>query len=497
MENNMNEDQDLLDNDDLDDENQSIKKTRVVPIWVVSILLHSIVIATLTWFILDKPKPKSDLIIIQKISDKIDTPIEIEKTPHVIKDTTEISIVTDVELPPLVTQDEVSDKTETPSDDPKQQTEGVSVGVSDSPLTGAAFTGAIGSGSQSSGKFGTRFSSKKHLCAIHGAPANSEKYVDKALWWLANHQEADGHWDSGKYEGAGTPEVDSACTGAALLTFLGSGYTDRTGKYRKNVASGVKWLLDAQKPNGSWDQRNYANGICTMAIAEAAGMGVGGSEVKKSAELAVDYLLKQQNATGCFDYSGPSNRDDMSVTGWCIMGLKSALIANIKEKEIKEAFQKCGAFFDKTEGTKDNTSTSKGLAWYTPGSTGTGAPAGACQAIAMLIRQYLGWERSAPWLVAASDGQISKLPTAYETSDVYRIYYSFLTLFQQGGAHWKAWNEPISKMIIAAQRQDGDFKGSWDPNKSSHMDKGGRVLFTAFLCLSLEIYYRFETITKQ
>jgi hypothetical protein len=497
MENNMNEDQDLLDNDEMDGENQSAKKTRVVPIWIISILLHSIAIAALTWFIIEKAKPKTELIMITEIKEKIDPLIESIKDPVFIKNKPDTPIVKDVVLPPQETQDEVTDKSETPNDENKELAEGVEIGKSDSPLTGAAFTGTIGSGSLSAGKFGTRTGGKKYSMTKNGGSPQTEGGVKRALWWLANHQEPDGHWDSGKYEGNGTPEVDSACTGAALLTFLGSGYTDRAGEYKKNVGSAVKWLLSAQKPNGSWDQRNYANGICTMAIAEAAGMGVGGTEVKKSAELAVDYLLKQQNASGCFDYSGPTNRDDMSVTGWCIMGLKSALLANIKEKEITEAFKKCGAFFDKTEGTNDNTSTSKGLAWYTPGTTGSGAPAGACQAIAMLIRQYLGWERSSPWLTAASDGQITKIPAVYESADVYRIYYSFLTLFQQGGANWKAWNEPVSKMIVNAQRQDGDFKGSWNPNNTSHMEKGGRVLFTAFLCLSLEIYYRYETIIKQ
>lgn len=496
MENNFNEEQE---NPELNESeiNQEDKKTRATPIWIMSILLHGIVIATLAWFIIEKPKPKKEIIINTAIIEKHTPEPEDTPIPPTIKETAKIPTEVIVELPPQDTQEEVSDVDETPNEDTNNQSQGVEVGKSDTPLTGAAFTGTIGSGSLSSGKFGTRFGGKKFALRKNGGTPQTEDRVAKALWWLANHQEEDGHWDSGKYEGSGTPEVDSACTGAALLTFLGAGYTDRTGTYKKNVASAVKWLLSAQKPNGSWDQRNYANGICTMAIAEAVGMGIGGTEAKKSAEMAVDYLLKQQNASGCFDYVGPSNRDDMSVTGWCIMGLKSAILANIKEKEIHAAFQKCGAFFDKTEGTKDNTSTTKGLAWYTPGSTGTGAAGGACQAIAMLIRQYLGWERSAPWIVAASEGQVSKIPNAYETADVYRIYYSFLTLFQQGGPQWKTWNEPVSKMIVAAQRQDGDFKGSWDPNKSSHMDKGGRVLFTAFLCLSLEIYYRYEYLTKQ
>ena len=176
------------------------------------------------------------------------------------------------------------------------------------------------------------------------------------------------------------------------------------------------------------------------------------------------------------------------------MGLKSAILAGIKEKEIKDAFHKCGAFLDSVKNTTgDNTSTSKGIAWYTPdGNSGAGT---ACQAIAMLVRQYLGWERTAPWLESAADGQVSQIPAAYAGMNIYRVYYSFLTLFQQGGKHWTAWNEPVSKIVVAAQRQDGDFRGSWDKN-GSVCDKGGRVMYTAFLCLSLEIYYRYKSVMK-
>lgn len=341
--------------------------------------------------------------------------------------------------------------------------------------------------------FESRSRSKKISCLFACGSKRSETSVDLSLWWLANHQEKDGHWDSAKYEGLRSQEADCADTGMALLAFLGTNQTDKVGKWKSNVKNAINWLIANQKPNGSWDDRNYANGICTLAMVEAAGMKCGNMEVKRSAENAVEYLLKQQNDTGCFNYSGPSDRNDMSITGWCIMAFKSAMICDIKKKEIKESFQKCRAFLDSSEGTKDNSSSSKGLAWYIPSTLGTGAMGGACQAIAMLIRQYTGEERSSPWLQAAADGQITKIPLEYKNMDVYRIYYSFLTLFQLGGNHWQAWYKPVTELIVSAQRQDGDFKGSWDKT-GCHVDKGGRVLYTALLCLCLEVPYRYELI---
>jgi hypothetical protein len=176
------------------------------------------------------------------------------------------------------------------------------------------------------------------------------------------------------------------------------------------------------------------------------------------------------------------------------MALKSAMMSGIKEIEIKRAFNKSGDFLDSIKkSTGDNTLNSKGDSWYTPeGIAGTGT---ACQAIAMTLRQVFEWEKTAPWMQAAAEGQISKIPMSYAGTDIYRVYYTFLALFQIGGKHWSAWNEPVSKLIVASQRQDGDFKGSWDKN-GCHLDKGGCVMYTALLCLSLEVYYRYKIIEK-
>jgi prenyltransferase beta subunit len=459
-------------------------------------------IAVLAYWVVEQTKKKEDVIITTQIMPEEEEPLDVNNEVSLIKEKAEVTIESESVLPHQITTEEVSEHNETDNNMESQTAEGTTEGISDSPQVGSGLMGNIGGGGGGGGSFGQRSGGGKKKAVMRGGGSKAtESAVDWALWWLANHQEKDGHWDSAKYEGGkgNGDKVDVAVTGAALLAFLGAGHSDKAGKWKLNVKNAISWLIENQRPNGSWDDRNYTNGICTMALAEAAGMGCGGTQTKKSAELAVDYLLKQQNENGGFDYTGPSKKADISVTGWCIMGLKSAILAGIKEKEIKEAFHKCGELLNTYGDTKDNTSTTKGNAWYdTNGQevvAGSSKAGGACQAIAMLVRQYLGWARSEPWLEAAADGQITKIPIAYAGSDVYRIYYSFLTLFQQGGKHWKAWNEPVSKMIVAAQRQDGDFKGSWDKN-GCVVDHGGRVLYTALLCLSLEIYYRYESVMK-
>lgn len=326
---------------------------------------------------------------------------------------------------------------------------------------------------------------------IASAQNQLEHPIDLGLNWLAKNQEADGHWDSGKHEGAGTHEADLMITAASLLAFLDSGYSDITTKYKTNVALAIEWLVKAQKPNGSWNIKNNINGICTMALSDAAGRNCGGKDVKNAAKIGSDFLLKQQNKSGAFVDSEKSTVVDMVTNGWCILGLKSALLSEINRKKIIKAFKKFNQFLDKIEGTKDVTQKSKGIAWFTPDKPqGDGT---LSQAIAMLIRQYSGWERTNPWLVAAAQGQAANIPKEYSGTDIYRLYFADLALFQQGGSELKQWKTTIPQMIREAQRKDGDFKGSWDKT-GCDLDSGGRVLYTAFICSSMLLEYNKTSI---
>ncbi len=179
-----------------------------------------------------------------------------------------------------------------------------------------------------------------------------------------------------------------------------------------------------------------------------------------------------------------------------MMGLKSSLLVGVREDEIRRSFSQVGELLDTSCFTKDNTSTTKGDAWYNPVENMFSGKGNAMQPIAMLIRQYMGWNRTEPWLEAAAKGQLAILPNPQNALVAYRVYYAYLALFQQGGEEWKKWNEAVTPIVLKKQRQDGDFKGSWDPNQGEMMKVGGRPLTTAFLCLSLEIYYRYESVMK-
>ena len=78
----------------------------------------------------------------------------------------------------------------------------------------------------------------------------------RAVRWLEEHQNADGGWgeDPRSYDDAGWigrgPSTASQ-TAWALLAL------DAAGERSPAMARGVAWLVEQQRPDGSWDEPEY------------------------------------------------------------------------------------------------------------------------------------------------------------------------------------------------------------------------------------------------
>ena len=100
---------------------------------------------------------------------------------------------------------------------------------------------------------------------------------------------------------------DPAVTSLCVMAFLSAGHVPGEGPYGDTVWNGVRFVLDSQRSNGLFtpDTRGpyemYYQGICTLMLAEAAGMLPERRDarlLKAAIERAVLVILQAQRKAG-------------------------------------------------------------------------------------------------------------------------------------------------------------------------------------------------------
>ena len=363
------------------------------------------------------------------------------------------------------------------------------------PLTtqpGAAPIGATGAESAPGiglALSGRRAGSKAGLLGKYGGTRGTEDAVERGLAWLAKQQRKDGSWSlSGPYSDGARSENVAAATAMALLAFQGHGDTHREGRYSKVVAKGWNALLKMQKKDGSFSlgqmtevtQLLYTHAQCTIAICELLGM-TNDSAYRGPAQRAVAYAVAVQDPDrGGWRYQ-PRYDSDTSVTGWFVMALQSARMANLDVPD--DTLAKVMSFLD-SEALDDG---------RRYGYWKLGNPTSAVAAEGLLCRQYLGWQRDDPRLVEGAE-LLLKEPVSYKNDnglpDVYYWYYATQVTHHMEGAVWEQWNAAMRKELPEHQIKSGDEAGSWDPMQDKWGMTAGRLFVTCLSIYNLEVYYR-------
>jgi hypothetical protein len=356
---------------------------------------------------------------------------------------------------------------------------------------------------------GRKFENRLEAALAGGGTRQSEEAVEMGLNWLAKHQFADGGWRFNLEE---HPDCDGACrdsgsydsttsaTGLALLCFLGAGYTHEEGKYQEVVAEGLEYLRGKMqrtsvggdlRDNGNsafgliesfnrplrLDDTMYSHGIATLALTEAYAM-TNDSSLRDSAEQATRFIVNAQYEDGGWRYApaGESNGPgDMTVTGWQLMALKSAVLGGIEVPN--NVWSQASAFIDTLEIDDGARFT------YVVGNRATAATT----AIGILARMIGGAPRESRSLLRGVARIGAQKP--YE-NNVYFIYYASQVLHHLGGKFWTKWNAPMREYLIDTQATDGHEEGSWY-FLESHSGPGGRLYTTTMAIMTLEVYYRY------
>lgn len=347
-----------------------------------------------------------------------------------------------------------------------------------------------------------------------GGDALTEDVVVRGLRWLQKNQNTNGFWSlKGPYADGikGIENFDNrpAATALALLAFQGHGNTVERGEnadFLETVKKAWGWLLLQQDEEGCFfreghrDQRFYTQGFCTIALCELYGMTRDRElkdKLKKSAQLAVDYCVRHQTKSGGWKYHLGQN-GDLSVTGWIVMGLKSAELSGLDVPS--ETFAGIRRFLDSVA--------VEGGSRYLY-EIGHKYPTRSMTAEGLLCRLYLGWDRDdsrvkdgVKWLVQPENRvNFSSQPVNSwgNERDAYYWYYATQLLHHVRGNAWKTWNEAMKQAVCEHQTKTGLETGSWDPTRPSWdrwSSEGGRLYTTVLSICLLEVYYRHLPLYK-
>jgi hypothetical protein len=293
-------------------------------------------------------------------------------------------------------------------------------------------------------------------------------------------QERDGAWQAtGK---------SPAVTALAVMAFLSAGHVPGEGPYGDTVEKGLRWVLRAQHANGLiasvGGHEMYHHGICTLMLAEVAGMTDGelGQEVRQRLEMALRVVLKaQRTAAGPFRggwrYRMVGTDADMSVTGWQLLALRAAknLGCDIPPERIDMA----------VDYIKRSREPATGGFRYQPG----GRLTVACTGTGILGLEVCGkTQHRSPEALQAGSYLLKYPPQWHEQQFFYSVYYCAQATFQLGNNYWSFFRPQLHKTLLDNQRGNGSWVGS---------DGMGANYGTAMAVLALTVEYRYLPIYQR
>jgi prenyltransferase beta subunit len=313
-----------------------------------------------------------------------------------------------------------------------------------------------------------------------------EEAVNQALVFLKNTQRDDGSWSAGQ-AGASNPAI----TGLCVMAFLSAGHVPGEGPYATTIEKGIRAVLKSQQANGllatEGHHEMYHHGICTLMLAEVAGMTEGplAEEVRKKLERAVAVILKAQRKDGVnrggWRYTVNGVDTDISVTGWQVMALRAAknLGCDVPPEAIERAI----------EYVKRCQDTYSGGFRYMPGRGVTVA----CTGTSILALEICGKDQHRSPEVLKAAGFLLKYPPQWGGEQFsYSMYYCSQATFQLGGQYWNSYREQMHKVLLNNRSDSGGWFGV------DHVSQiYGAKYTTAMAVLALTVEYRYLPIYQR
>ncbi|MHC4841596.1 MAG: prenyltransferase/squalene oxidase repeat-containing protein [Planctomycetota bacterium] len=526
------------------DNSEDLNATASIP-WVgIAMAFHCLLVAV-AWFIVPTISNAEGSDTLVASANHMTTPpepvMEAEDKFEMPEHNVEREPSEDIQIAPDPTDIRNEDPTEQPNEDLAENENNdpaESAHPSKNSNSSIGHAGNAGGGKGGGGKGG--FDYRRSPPPGGGPPIG---HTDAALQWLADHQNTAGHWsattfsdDSKRRNAKRTYNVefvnvgdadgdkgweqttDVGLTGLALLAFAGGGYDQSLGKFRETVRRGVLYLRRSQDQEGCFGAREddhfiYNHAICTMAMAELYGLSAA-RVMRPTVQRATDFILRAQNPGAGWRYGIRPGQNDVSVTGWMILALKSCKMAGI-EFDSNRVYEPATEYLDlmtvevngypKT-GYKTRGSDSARLR----GSVDFDQSP-SMESIHIMCDLFSNKEsiRSPQMKELANICAEKEFLPKWEAKRInyYYWYYASLALHQMGGSSWDRWEAAMSKTLIDNQRgfKKGeshetktslDEHGSWDA-VGAWCPAGGRVYSTAINCLTLQVWYRYQRVETE
>jgi len=187
------------------------------------------------------------------------------------------------------------------------------------------------------------------------------------------------------------------------------------------------------------------------------------------------------------------------VSGWSMMALKSALGAGLNvggsmegaKRWLERTWKAANPDWKRLDPYQDESRFP-----YTFDATSQKVDKDHLACVGALCAVYLGHHQGDVMLETLGNYIMKHdFPRQWPTN-TYFLYYNTLAIFQMGEARWQQWNLPVARMLAQAQRQDDScFNGSWDyAGTKFHGHDTGRLLSTAYACLSQQVIWRYEQV---
>jgi hypothetical protein len=303
--------------------------------------------------------------------------------------------------------------------------------------------------------------------------------IDQGLAYLARNQHRDHSFGTNQYRG------NVAVTSLAGLAFMAGGHMPGRGKYGKQVAGALEYVLSQEENRGNIRGRRgflhngnatphgpmYGHGFGTLFLAELYGMVHERKlkeDLRNTLERAVQLIVTSQNGEGGWRYHPESRDADISVTICQIMALRSARNAGFSVP--KSVVDKCIKY------VKNCQEFDGGFRYMAQGGGAAFARTAAGVVALYSAGVYTGpaIDKGLKYLMNCKPGrQFAR----HEMHYFYGHYYAAQAMWTAGGRHWDEWYPAIREDLLSNRlRHDG----SWFDQICTHYG-------TAMACIILQI----------